>query len=162
MKFVVAVAFVIAAIWVSPVLAQGNSVEHSNGGASADHRNIASLAAGANAAHASPTALAHANPKSMVGIIKIYADLEAVLSSGELQQEVTDAQDAFDLAFPDFDSLTFEEQLTALASPEGMRLTDALQELQAATAERDAALAELGPHASDPEVKAYIDALLAS
>jgi hypothetical protein len=138
----------------------GNSeAAHENAGGS-DSANIASLAGGGNAAHASEQGLAHANDKSMVGKVRAYATLDAALASGDLQQAVDDAQEAFDAAYPDFDTLTEEEQAAALLSPEGVALTGAQDALADATADRDAALAAI-TKSDDPAVKAYIDALLA-
>lgn len=121
---------------------------------------LASQAGGGNAAHASEQGLAHASDKSMVGKIRAYAALDAAVQSGELQQAVTDAQTAFDEAYPDFDTLTAEEQAAALASPEGIALAEAQQALDEAVGERDAALAAISK-STDPAVKAYIDSLLA-
>lgn len=129
--------------------------EHSNG-----NGNVASQAGSGNAAHASEQGLAHASDKSMVGKVRAYAALDAAVESGELQQAVTDAQTDFDAAYPDFDTLTPEEQAAALESPEGLALAAAQQALEEATSDRDAALA-LITKSEDPAVKAYIDALLA-
>jgi hypothetical protein len=133
--------------------------EKGNGGGNGNG-SLASQAGGGNAAHASEQGLAHASDKSMVGKVRAYAALDAAVESGELQQAVTDAQAAFDLAYPDFDTLTEEEQAAALASPEGQALADAQEALDEAVGERDAALAAI-TKADDPAVKAYIDALLA-
>jgi len=134
---------------------ENSGSENSNGNGS-----VASKAGGGNAAHASEQGLAHASDKSMVGKVRAYAALDAAVESGDLQQAVTDAQDAFDLAYPDFDLLTPEEQDAALASPEGVALAEAQQALEEAIGDRDAALA-LITKSDDPAVKAYIDALLA-
>jgi hypothetical protein len=141
---------------------ENSGSENGNGGNGNGNGNgsIASQAGGGNAAHASAQGLAHASDKSMVGKVRAYAALDAAVESGELQQAVTDAQVAFDLAYPDFDTLTPEEQAAALASPEGMALADAQQALEDAIVDRDAALA-LITKSDDPAVKAYIDALLA-
>lgn len=141
---------------------ENSGSENGNGGNGNGNGNgsIASQAGGGNAAHASAQGLAHASDKSMVGKIRAYAALDAAVESGELQQAVTDAQEAFDLAYPDFDTLTPEEQAAALASPEGVALADAQQALEDAIGDRDAALA-LITKSDDPAVKAYIDALLA-
>lgn len=141
---------------------ENSGSENGNGGNGNGNGNgsIASQAGGGNAAHASAQGLAHASDKSMVGKVRAYAALDAAVESGELQQAVTDAQEAFDLAYPDFDTLTPEEQAAALASPEGMALADAQQALEDAIVDRDAALA-LITKSDDPAVKAYIDALLA-
>lgn len=161
----VATSYVIS----SPAVAQGRSGEHGAGDASSgseassaggENRNIASLAAAGNAAHASPTALEHANSESMVGKLKIYSDLQQQLDSGELQQAVVDAQAAFDLAYPNFATMTEEEQQAAWASPEGQALLAAQSELEETTTARDQALAAITDNWQDPEVKAYIDALL--
>jgi hypothetical protein len=136
---------------------------NSESGSQADeHANIASLAGPANAAHASDQGLAHASDNSMVGKVRTYAALEQTLNSGELQTALETAQAAFDAAYPDFATLTPEEQEAALASPEGLALQAAQQALDEAVANRDEALAALGDNATDPEVKAYIDQLLAN
>lgn len=127
----------------------------------ADHANIASLAGPANAAHASEQGLANASDASVVGKVREYATLEQALNSGELQQAVEDAQAAFDAAYPTFDAMAPEEQELAMASPEGQALLLAQQGLDGAIADRDDALAALTDNWSDPEVKAYIDQLLA-
>lgn len=151
------------ALMTAPALAQGNSLEHRpNGSNGSDNRNVTALAGGANAAHASETARANASPNSMVDRVATYAELESTLQSGELQQAVRDAEAAFALAYPDFATIAREDQLAALASPEGQALLAARQSLEEATIERDTALAALGPDALSPEVKAYIDALLAN
>lgn len=138
---------------------QGNSeAAHENAGS--DNANIASLAGGGNAAHASEQGLAHASDKSMVGKVREYATLDATLASGELQLAVDTAQAAFDALYPTFDTLTPGEQAAALASPEGVALAAAQDALAGATADRDAALAAI-TKSDDPAVKAYIDALLA-
>lgn len=133
---------------------------HENAGGGNGNGSLASQAGGGNAAHASEQGLAHASDKSMVGKIRAYAALDAAVQSGELQQAVTDAQTAFDEAYPDFDTLTAEEQAAALASPEGIALAEAQQALDEAVGERDAALAAISK-STDPAVKAYIDSLLA-
>ena len=163
----------VALIAVSPVVAAslngalaggrpespGNSESaHANSGS--ENANIASQAGGGNAAHASEQGLAHASDKSMVGKVRAYAELDASLESGDLQQAVDDAQAAFDVAYPDFDTLTEEEQAAALESPEGVALAEAQLALEEAVSDRDAALAEI-TKSDDPAVKAYIDALLA-
>lgn len=122
---------------------------------------VAALAGPGNAAHASVQGLLHASPDSQVGRLRIYADLEAGLASGELQSAVDTAQAAFDLAYPDFDTLSPEGQAAALASDLGLALTTAEGDLATATADRDAALAAATKNADDPAVKAYIDGLLA-
>ncbi len=161
MKLTAVIAACVLALAAGPAWAQGKSGEHrpENAGSGGD-RNVVALAGGANAAHASPTALEHANSASMVGKIKAYADLEQTLASGELQQAVVDAQAAFDALYPDFDTLSEADRMAALASPEGRALIAAQQALASATEDRDEALAALGPNALDPYVKAYIDSLL--
>jgi hypothetical protein len=135
--------------------------EHSNGnGGGNGNGSVASQAGGGNAAHASEQGLAHASDKSMVGKVRAYAALDAAVESGELQQAVDDAQEAFDLAYPDFDELTPEEQEDALDSDEGRALSAAQEALDEAVGGRDAALAAI-TKSDDPAVKAYIDALLA-
>lgn len=131
----------------------GNSGNNGNG-------SVASQAGSGNAAHASEQGLAHASDKSMVGKVRAYAELNEAVESGDLQQAVDDAQDEFDLAYPNFDDLTEEEQEDALASPEGQALQDAQDALAEAVGDRDAALAAI-TKSDDPAVKAYIDALLA-
>ena len=60
----------------------GNSeAAHENAGGGSDNANIASLAGGGNAAHASEQGLAHANDKSMVGKVRAYATLDAALAA---------------------------------------------------------------------------------
>lgn len=157
-----AIAATIAALASAPVMAQGNSAEHRQNGSNGNDRNVTALAGGANAAHASETARANASPNSMVGRVATYAELESTLQSGELQQAVLDAQAAFVLAYPDFANMIAADQLSALASPQGQALLAAQQAVDDATTDRDAALADLGLNALDPEVKAYIDALLAN
>ena len=149
---------------VDPAFAGGrpSSPGNSESGSQADeHANIASLAGPANAAHASDQGLAHASDNSIVGKVRIYATLEETLNSGGLQQALDDAQAAFDAVYPDFDTLTEDEQDAALASPEGLALQAAQKALDDAVADRDEALAALGDNATNPEVKAYIDQLLA-
>ncbi|HWA18078.1 MAG TPA: hypothetical protein VG757_03720 [Devosia sp.] len=138
--------------------AHGNS---SSASASESTPNIASLAGRGNAAHASVQGLLHASPNSQVGLLRTYADLQFELNSGTLQTEVTNAQAAFDLAYPNFANLTPEEQELAMASPEGIALQSALDALAAATADRDTALAAATENADDPAVQSYIDGLLA-
>src|SRR5215472_16824016 len=74
----------------------GNANGHANDGASdsntADGNASASDLGALNAAHASPQALAHANPNSRVGRIAAYKN--AALAAKAADQAVTDAQAA--------------------------------------------------------------------
>jgi hypothetical protein len=165
--------------------ANSNSSVHGN---SSSHANIASLAGFGNAAHASVQGLLHASPNSAVGRLRVYADLEFQLTA--LQTAVTTdtaavaadttavatAQAAFDLAYPDFATLTDPALIAAaLASPEGVALTSAQTQLATdqatlaadqtalanGTANADAAFAVATKNPDNPAVKTYIDGLLA-
>lgn len=162
MKPTIIAALAAVALLSTPVLAQGKSGAHrpDSAGPRSEGPKVASLAGGANAAHASPVAREHANPASMVGKVQAYANLQLTLDDGNFEQEALDAQAAFLALYPDFDNLSDEGRMAALASDEGQALIAAQQALRSATADRDAALAALGPNALTPEVKAYIDQLL--
>jgi len=140
----------------SSLTASVGSPENSNNGKS----NIASLAGAGNAAHASVQGLLHASPNSAVGRVKTYADLNFKLTSGDLQKAVTDAQTAFDTAYPNFSTLTGTDLQTALASPEYKALQDAQSTLTTAQQDEQAALGKITKNADNPAVKSYIDGLL--
>lgn len=162
MKPTIIAALAAAALLSTPVLAQGKSAAHrpDSAGSRSEGPNVASLAGGANAAHASPVARQHANPASMVGKVQAYANLQQTLDNGNFEQAALDAQAVFLAAYPGFDTMSDADRMAALASDEGQALIAAQQALRSATADRDAALAMLGPNALTPEVKAYIDQLL--
>jgi hypothetical protein len=147
---------------------------HSGKTADTKEKNIVALAGAGNAAHASVQGLLHASPNSRVGRLKAYADLNFEVTSGKLQTAIDTAQTAldaakvaFDLAYPDFDTLTDAEKVTALASAEGLAVTqaeaglaDAQQALAAAKQNASDALAQVTRNGKNPEVKAYIDGLM--
>lgn len=162
LRLTIIAALAAAALLSGPALAQGKSAGHKpdNAGPRTEGRNVASMAGGANAAHASPVAREHANPASMVGKVQVYANLQQTLDDGDFEQAALDAQTAFLELYPDFDDLSDADRMAALASDEGQAFIAAQQALKSATADRDAALAALGPNALSPEVKAYIDQLL--
>jgi hypothetical protein len=162
LKLTIITALVAAALLSSPALAQGKSAGHrpDSAGPRSEGPNVAALAGGANAAHASPVARQHANPASMVGKMQVYAKLQQTLDDGNFEQAALDGEAVFLALYPAFETMSDADRMGALASDEGQALIAAQQALRSATADRDAALAVLGPNALTPEVKAYIDQLL--
>jgi hypothetical protein len=121
--------------------------------------NEAAMAGAANAADASVQGLLHASPNSSVGRLKTYADLTFGIES-EFGTALEEAQSAFDEAYPDFDTLTDEEQAAALASPEGIALDETEQDLETAQTKADAAFARVAKNPESKAVRNYVDRLL--
>ena len=127
--------------------AYGHDKDNGNGSANGhdkvageNHGSTASKLGALNAAHASDTALANANPNSRVGKIAAYKDAEiaakaAAADAAAADQKVADAQaalDAANTANADLDPLNDVDQTTMAG------LTKDLADAQAAAATADA------------------------
>ncbi|HUL06260.1 MAG TPA: hypothetical protein VLV76_08000 [Candidatus Acidoferrum sp.] len=150
---------VVSQAWAGAENGHGNGHGNANGhdkqaehadsqGADSDDDADASDLGALNAAHASDTALAHANPNSRVGKIAAYKEAElaakaAAADAATADQAVADAQTAVDTDQANLDKVTAE------ANADGMVTTDEQNAINAAQDQLDADTATLTQAQSD-------------
>jgi hypothetical protein len=137
---------VAAQAWAGAENGNGHGNGNANGHDKVNHGAEASSLGALNAAHASDTALAHANPNSRVGKIAAYKEAELAAKAAEADaagadQAVADAQGALDAALAanaDADPLNDVDQATL----DGLAQDVADAEAAAATADATAEAAK--------------------
>jgi hypothetical protein len=112
-----------------------------------------------NAAHASPTALAHASPNSIVGELGAY---KAAMLTDEANLQSAQAAVTADEAKITSDTATFGAGSSQVAADNAQLATDeaAVAAAQAAIAAEEASLAQIGNKPLTPAVIAQVNTLL--
>jgi hypothetical protein len=140
--------------------------------ANASGRNVVALAGAGNAAHASIQGLLHANPRSAVGRVKAYADLnfQAQQQDQATAQALSDCNAALGgdsnaaSLGGDCSSVTLADLQDADASQTTITAFNAYLSDKASSDTADAsandALLAVTRNGSNPQVKSYIDGLL--